>query len=38
MIGVEIFKSGPDKVLNPGPVDYSLPAFIVMALSVLVKL
>lgn len=38
VIGVEIFKSGLDKVLNPGPVDYSLPAFIVMALSVLVKL
>ena len=38
VIGVEIFKSGLEKVIRPGPVDYSLPAFIVMLFSVLIKL
>lgn len=37
VIGVEIFKSGLEKVLHPGAVDYSLPAFIVMSMSVLLK-
>lgn len=38
VIGVEIFKSGLEKVIHPGPVDYSLPSFIVMTFSVLLKL
>lgn len=38
VIGIEIFKTGLNKILHPGPVDYSVPSFIVMALSVGLKL
>ncbi|MCD8036571.1 MAG: cation diffusion facilitator family transporter [Clostridiales bacterium] len=38
VIGIELFKTGLDKVLNPSPVDFSLLTITVLIISILVKL
>lgn len=38
IIGVEILRSGISKILHPETVTYTIPAFIVMGLSIIIKL